>query len=231
MTVEAVLFDWGGTLTPWLTVDTRRIWVEAARRVDPDRAEELGGRLATADGALWQRSKAEFHAFTQEDVFREAGIPLSTAALDTLREEWEHATFTDPQVPGMLAALRERGLSVGILSNTPWPREWHEGWLRRDGVLDSFDGSVFTSEIPWNKPHAEAFRAGMAAIGVTRPQSCVYVGDRLFEDVWGPQQLGMRAVHIPHSVIPPEQGGHTQGVPDATIQELAELAAVLDSWA
>ena len=32
--------------------------------------------------------------------------------------------------------------------------------------------------------------------------NAVYVGDRIFEDVWGPQQIGMRAIWIPHSDLP-----------------------------
>ena len=26
MTVEAVIFDWGGTLTPWHTIDATELW-------------------------------------------------------------------------------------------------------------------------------------------------------------------------------------------------------------
>ncbi len=46
---------------------------------------------------------------------------------------------------------------------------------------------------------------------------CVYVGDRLFDDVWGAQQAGMRAIHVPLSNIPREQVGHTEGEPDAVV--------------
>ena len=43
----------------------------------------------------------------------------------------------------------------------------------------------------------------------------VFVGDRLFDDIWGARNAGMRAVHLPHSDIPAEQVGHTVGEPDA----------------
>jgi putative hydrolase of the HAD superfamily len=65
---------------------------------------------------------------------------------------------------------------------------------------------------------------------MTDPARCLFVGDRLFDDVWGAQNVGMRAVHIPHSAIPAEQIGHTEGVPDATVHRLAELPALIDSW-
>ena len=118
-----------------------------------------------------------------------------------------------------------------MLSNTIWPRAWHEGFFRRDGVLDLVDGDVYTSEIPWTKPSPLAFEAAMSAVGATDPARCVYVGDRLFDDVWGATNAGMRAVHVPHSRIPGDQVGHTEGTPDATVETLAEVAAVVARWA
>jgi len=46
-----------------------------------------------------------------------------------------------------------------------WPRSAHERVFLRDQVLDLIDGAVYSSEIPWIKPHPEAFRAGDAAVG------------------------------------------------------------------
>ena len=100
----------------------------------------------------------------------------------------------------------------------------------RDGVHDLLDGAVYTSEILHTKPHPEAFLAAMRAVGVSEPSQCLFVGDRLFDDVWGAQNVGMRAVHLPHSAIPVEQVGHTEGTPDATIQRLSELPALIDTW-
>jgi putative hydrolase of the HAD superfamily len=40
----------------------------------------------------------------------------------------------------------------------------------------------------------------------------------------------MRAAHIPHSAIPANQIGHTEGTPDATVHRLAELLPLIDSW-
>ena len=111
-----------------------------------------------------------------------------------------------------------------MLSNTIWPRAWHEGFFRRDGVLDLIDGAVYTSEIPWTKPSPQRLQAAMdGGRRAPNPSRCVYVGDRLFDDVWGAQQAGMRAIHVPHSTIPEDQRGHTDGTPDAVAQRLAEI--------
>ncbi len=70
----------------------------------------------------------------------------------------------------------------------------------------------------------------MDAVGASDPARCVYVGDRLFDDVWGAQNAGLRAIHVPHSDIPPEQVGHTEGVPDAVAHRLADVLAIVDGW-
>ena len=117
-----------------------------------------------------------------------------------------------------------------MLSNTIWPREWHEGFFRRDGVLDLIDGDVYTGEVPWTKPSPHAFRAALDAVGATDPARCVYVGDRLFDDVYGAQHAGLRAIHVPHSRIPAEQVGHTEGRPDAVVERLRDVADVVWRW-
>src|SRR5262244_2219670 len=66
--------------------------------------------------------------------------------------------------------------------------------------------------------YTEAFRAAMAAVGMTDPASCIFVGDRPYDDIYGAKRLGMRGVLIPNSEVPPHDGV----VPDAIITRLAE---------
>ena len=128
------------------------------------------------------------------------------------------------------AVAAELGVKVGVLSNTIWPREWHVGFFERDGVHHLVDGDVYSSEIPWTKPSPHAFHAAMEAVGVGDPAACVYVGDRLFDDVWGARNAGMRAIHVPLSRIPATQVGHTEGEPDASITSLLEIPAIVRRW-
>ena len=119
---------------------------------------------------------------------------------------------------------------VGVLSNTIWPRAWHRGFFERDGVLDLIDADVYTSEIPWTKPAPEAFGAAVEALGLSDPTRCVYVGDRLFDDIWGARNAGLKSIHIPLSNIPRQQVGHTEGEPDAVVHALSEIATVVAEW-
>ena len=235
MGVEAVIFDWGGTLTPWHTVDIRLGWRDVARVLDPHRVEELAGRFLAAETALWDRARIDHVAATLDEVFAmaeltEAEDEIGRHAVTRLFRFWEPHTHTDPQVKPLFHELRERHIKVGVLSNTLWPRAEHDQIFARDGVLDLIDATVYSSELPWVKPHPEAFGAVLRALDVTDPSRAVYVGDRLFEDVHGAQAAGLRAVHVPHSDIPDHQLGHTQGVPDAVVQRLADLLPVIDAW-
>ena len=227
---QAVIFDWGGTLTPWHTIDFVDESVTLAAAAVGAEEAVAAEALRAAGSSIWARSRDEHTSATIADIFDEAGLTHDTALLTTYRDFWEPHTLTDPDVVPLFTRLREDGVRVGVLSNTVWPRDWHEGWFRRDDVLPLIDGSVYSSEIPWTKPAPEAFRAAMAAVGVDDPAACVFVGDRLFDDIWGAANVGMRTVHVPHSDIPREQVGHTEGRPDATVHTLADVYDVVAAW-
>jgi putative hydrolase of the HAD superfamily len=231
-TVEAVIFDWGGTLTRWHDVDFHAESLALAQAVvnahhDPD---EITARLLRAGEVVWGRSRDHQQSSTVADLFAEAGLEHDPELLAAYYDFWDPHTRTDPEVGPLFEALRADGIRVGVLSNTIWPRAFHEAIFDRDGVRHLIDGDVYTSEIPWTKPSPRAFGAAMAAVGVTDPGRCVYVGDRLFDDIWGAHNAGMRAIHVPLSTIPPSQVGHTEGDPDAVVHRLAEIHAVVAGW-
>ncbi|MGY2704170.1 HAD family hydrolase [Nocardioides sp. HB32] len=232
MTVRAVIFDWGGTLTAWHDVDFHAESLALAQAVvNVDHEVEVSqARLHEANQAIWGRSRDHQQSSTLAYLFTEAGLEHDPDLLTAYYEFWEPHTRTDPEVGPLWEGLRAEDIRVGVLSNTIWPRAWHEGFFRRDGVHHLIDGDVYTSEIPWTKPSPHAFRAAMAAVGVDDPATCVYVGDRLFDDVYGARSVGMRAIHIPLSRIPAEQVGHTEGDPDAVVHRLAEIADVVRAW-
>jgi putative hydrolase of the HAD superfamily len=230
--VEAVLFDWGGTLTRWHDVDFHAEAFALARAVVDSHhgEEEITTRLLAAGDVVWGRSRDHQQSATIADLFDEAGLDHDPELLHAYYEFWEPHTATDPEVRPTWEALRTMGLKVGVLSNTVWPREWHRGFFERDGVLDLVDGDLYTSEVPWTKPSPDAFRAAASAVGVDDPSRCVYVGDRLFDDIWGATNAGMRAIHVPHSSIPANQVGHTEGTPHAVVQRLGEIPDVVRTW-
>ena len=234
--VEAVVFDWGGTLTPWHTIDLGAQWrsYTLAHPGHIVEAEALAERIMEAERRAWARTREDGGSARIAEILAEAGVdtdhPGHEAAQAAYEEFWEPHTFTDPEVAPVFAGLRERGIKVGVLSNTIWSREYHEAVFRRDGVLELIDAAVYSSEIEHAKPHPGAFRAAVAAVGVSDPARCVYVGDRAFEDIHGAQRAGLRAVLVPHSDIPAEQQVPVDVHPDAVVQRLLDLLPVVDAW-
>ncbi len=233
MSIEAVIFDWGGTLTRWHDIDFHEESLALAHAVrDAGEHEHRihAAALHAAGAAVWGRSRDHQRSATVADLFTEAGLDHDPALLNAYYEFWEPHTYTDSGVGPLFQQLRTAGVKVGVLSNTIWPRQWHRDFFQRDGVLGLIDGDVYSSEIPWTKPSPEAFGAAMAAVGVSDPSACVYVGDRLYDDIWGAQRAGMRAIHVPHSDIPASQVGHSEGEPDGVAHRLSDVWTIIAPW-
>lgn len=239
--IDAVIFDWGGTLAPWVVMDHLTAWRAYADVLypgDPERAAPVAAALLAAEQGRWNLVRDEHRAFRLDQVIADATAAVAGGAdpldrpdaLAAFREVWTAASHTRPEVAPMLGELRERGLALGVLSSTGWPGSWHEEFLRRDGVLELFDGCVWSSDLEWTKPHPAAFTAAMAAVGVRDPARCVYVGDRLYDDIHGAKQVGMRAVFVPHSVIPAEQLVAVDVEPDAVLDSLVDLPGLIAEW-
>jgi putative hydrolase of the HAD superfamily len=233
--LRAVIFDWGGTLTPWHTVDPEEQWRVFARHVhaEEELAASLAARILAAEEAAWGRGRRDHSSARMHEILAQAGIDEGElhheAALTAYREYWEPHTFTDGQVRPLWEGLRDRGIRVGVLSNTIWSGDYHRAVFERDGVLDLIDAAVYSSEIAWTKPHPEAFRAAAAALAV-EPSEAAYVGDRLFEDVHGSQAAGMRAIWVPHSKIPVAQQVSVDVTPDGVAHELLDILDIVDGW-
>lgn len=232
---RAVIFDWGGTLTPWHTFDLEEQWRVFARQVHAEEGQALllAARILAAEDAAWVRCRTDHSSARLHEILAEAGFDEGDlrreAALAAYREFWAPHTFTDGQVRPLWEGLRERGVLVGVLSNTIWAGDYHRAVFERDGVLDLIDADIYSSELAWTKPHPEAFRAAAAALCV-EPSQAVYVGDRPFEDIHGSQLAGMRAIWVPHSEIPVAQQVTVDVTPDGVAHELLDILDILDGW-
>lgn len=244
--IEAVVFDWGGTLTPWHEIDLGEQWRVFAREIhgvavdspevtaaDLAAAHALSERVSAVEESAWRRGRSDHSSAHLDDILAEAGLDPEhdrhLLALAAYRRFWEPHTHTDPQVRPLWEGLRARGLRIGVLSNTIWSRAYHREVFARDGVLELIDGDVYSSEIHVVKPHAAAFHAVCEALGVA-PARAVYVGDRIYEDVHGPQQAGMRAIWIPHSTLPSNQQVVVDATPDAVATTLLDVLGIVDRW-
>lgn len=236
MTIQAVVFDWGGTLTPWHNVDLTELWLGYSEIYDPANAKQLAESLSHGEQSRWSRqfeTNGEIGTGILESLFHESGVDTSSAlhskALARFLSGWDPHTYTDSDAIELLEGLRGRGIKTAVLSNTMWPREHHEAVLQRDGVLHLFDYLLFTSETPTGKPHQSVFADVLYNLDVL-PEHAAFVGDRLFDDIHGAQSIGMRGIWIPHSNIPASQSSDLGIIPDATVHRLSEVMDVVAAW-
>ena len=236
MTVEAVVFDWGGTLSIYADIELIDMWHLAAdhlaRETGRD-AGELRDKLLAAELRYWQSVGETQHTGTLGDILaaesRALGLDVTAAVISEAAQRhldaWTPHIKHHPDAALALTELRARGLKIGLLSNTHWPESFHEHFLERDGLASLIDVRAYTSNMTHSKPHRVAFEHVLGRLGV-EPARAVMVGDRPVDDVWGAQQLGMRGVWRPHDLAP--KLGDVK--PDAVIEHLSELPQLIAAW-
>lgn len=235
MTVEAVVFDWGGTLSEFVSAELVDAWRLAARHLAPDREEELTRRLVAVEDAFWASTATDQRSGTLADLLGAAAAELGLDVAEALLEEaalrhldaWTPHIRHDSDAGPTLVALRQRGLRIGLLSNTHWPRHFHERFLERDGLVGLIDARLYTSEMPFQKPHPSAFLAACEALGLDDPGRVVFVGDRPWDDITGARRSGMRTVLRPNRLIAEVDAAER---PDATIERLPDLVPLVEAW-
>jgi len=231
--IEAVVFDWGGTLSTWADIDLADMWRLAARHLDPAREDDLTELLIAVEQRSWDRVRHDQKATTLAALLAEAteasGLDVAAAVIEEAAsghlEAWSpHIVHAEDAAP-TLAACRGLNLRTGLLSNTHWPREFHERFLARDGLDQLLDVRIYTSELKRTKPHPLAFKAVLDALDVPASRT-VFVGDRPYDDIFGAQSLGMRTVLMAGRPV----DTYDAVKPDATISTLSELIGVIDEW-
>lgn len=100
------------------------------------------------------------------------------------------ALFPDTQPA--LAALKARGVRLGLVSN-------FDGRLvpicRGLGIADSFDVIVMSGRAGYAKPDPRIFRLALDGLGV-QPSEALHVGDSPSDDIAGATAAGLRALLV-----------------------------------
>jgi len=230
--VKAALFDVGDTLVEGWDPDYRvlaraavaahygeREWYDAFFAADHEAAEP--------EEPIRQQTLA-----MMERWFREQRVPLDGLDLDRVRSLCSVPLDTVARLTaGASEALRwckANDLRVVLVTNTLWrgDDEVREDW-RRFGLGDLIDGVVSSYSVGWRKPHRAMFDRALELAGA-RPGEAFMVGDRMRADIWGARQVGMRSVLRRTVGLAPQTA--VDVVPDAVVDSLAELAAVVSPW-
>jgi putative hydrolase of the HAD superfamily len=233
MSVDAVVFDWGGTLSTFAEVELIDMWRLAARHFDAQREHEICERLHAVETATFARSTTDQRSATLRQILEQASAELGLDVTEAVLEEagthyldaWTPHIVHEADAVATLSELKRRGLKTGLLSNTHWPRAFHEHFLERDGLADLLDVRLYTSELTHMKPHPSVFHEALRQLEVHSPANAVFVGDRLHDDVFGGRQAGLRTVWRRNDFVP-----RFDVEPDAVIDTLSELPEVLERW-
>ncbi len=153
--------------------------------------------------------------------------PAVDECAQEIYREWaacRHFTLYEDALPA-LRALRERGLKLGLISNT------HRSL---DSLCSHFElgeliaAVVSSCEHGYNKPHPSIFRTALERLAVA-PEEAVMVGDSYRHDIEGARTVGMRGVLLRRPGRRPiDDGyGHAVSVEVPVIASLSELPALL----
>lgn len=107
-------------------------------------------------------------------------------------DEWaEHRHFLlYDDVPAALTVVRERGIRIGLISNSHRCLASFQSHFDLDGLIAV---SVSSSDHGFMKPHPSIFRAALELMQVPATDA-VMVGDSLAHDIVGARQAGMRGI-------------------------------------
>ncbi len=112
---------------------------------------------------------------------------------------------------------------LGVIANQP---SSVRGAMERDGLVGYFEVWGVSDDLGLHKPDPRLFAHVLYLAGVAPPHA-VMVGDRLDYDVRPAKSTGMRAVWVLRGEAPDEPTPEQLAEPDACVDSLAELPAVL----
>lgn len=239
--LEAVLFDYGHTLIyfdeqPHAALhdayeDVNHLLATALSREVPA-AEVLIENISLAVDAAIQRDYAAGRveeveiATVYDTAFRALGLELAPEVIERVMEMeqdgWLSSVHVGPDVIATLTHLRTAGLRLGVVSNAAYRPRLMQRQVAALGLARYFDSLTFSSEVGLRKPHPAIYQDALAKLRVA-PGRTLFVGDRLKEDVRGPQALGMRAVLLREW----RRDNDSEGA-DYVIDRLGQLPAIVD---
>ena len=238
--VRGLLFDLGGTLFSYhLGPEMGRAIFEAAEALGIEARKRDIGRAWGECNAETMRAFAELDYFLHRDLFDrtleafaarfDRSVPAEVAdrfAAAQTRAVVDHLPIRDDTLD-TLAALKERGLYLSIVSNIDdaqlVPLVEKHGL---DALLDDWTSS---EEARSCKPHTGIYHYSLEKGGLGAHEA-LFVGDSLHHDVAGASAAGLRAVHIADraGAAPLSQGLEITAEPDYTIGALTELLGIVD---
>lgn len=214
--ILAVTFDVGNTLIePWPSVGHVYAEVAGAHGCGNFSAEELDRRFHAAfrNHGKAVNTRSDWSSIVDETFAGLLSELPSGTFFPKLYERFAQAdawrVFDD--VTPTLAALRQRGLKLGVISN--WDDRLRS-LLESLQFTDWFDSIVLSCEVGASKPATAVFETAVQQLGMPAA-AILHVGDSFEMDVEGARNAGLNAVQIERNA------SHTAGI--KSLRDLASL--------
>jgi len=207
---QAVFFDFGDTLFRRASGAGAIVEIGAARDcpIDPGAAtalwESIHERARSPEEITLARDLSpEAHRREWTRLFSAADVLLPGMGRALYERETDPEKWIPyPDAEGCLERLKERGLSIAVVSDTGWDIR---AVFARRGFDRFIDAWVLSYEHGAVKPAPALFRAACEALGV-EPRQALMVGDNPATDG------GAVAAAVPTLILPPVEPGAPRGL-------------------
>lgn len=205
--IQAVLFDFGGTLFDYETVapGERESIIDLVRwaEVTVEPREVLRAYRGALKQVFYEYLPRPY--YLHRDLFRdvlqtmarELGVSFTEEQFARYRQsQWqrrERDFILRAGVIDTLTTLRERGCHLGIVSNIDDDQLGH--MMELSGLQQHFDSILSSEQAQSCKPDSRIFAEALRR-AVCAPEATFFVGDSLQQDIPGANRAGMQSVLI-----------------------------------
>ena len=132
----------------------------------------------------------------------------------------------EPGLPELLQGFRQRGLALGVVSNTFIPAKALDRHLSSAGLIDLLPMRVYSCDVRYRKPDRRIFRIALERLG-TAAEATMFVGDNLRADIAGANRAGLISVLKDRTGL--VRTRFTR--PAHRVRALSELTPIVDRYA
>ncbi len=225
--LRAILFDVGGPI-----VDERPDYLNSSVVVRQLIQEELGRDVSEQEieEARQQAIVSWSPSFTKSVLWY--FLKPNVVKTQELYDEAIKQIFTHRDDVTLMEGIEEIipklavDYKLALAGNQP---EFMKGKLVRTGLLEHFSSTVLSVDLGIQKPDSRFFLEICDRID-TPPENCCMIGDRLDNDIYPANVLGMRTIWVqigPHAVQHPRI---PEDVPDAIVEHMLDVHKIIREW-
>lgn len=239
MKYRAVLFDLGSTLieyenSDWHTlgkqgvIEAYPLLKSAFPQISP--VDQFGPTFYLYLKEILDTERADHSEFDLYELCQKVFARMNLISRDGLIEKFVHTYYQpiarqitmEKGAPEILKAIKDAGLTIGLVSNTIFPVKYHLGEMTQFGLLKYFDFTIFSCAVKTRKPGSKIFQMALE-MAKSEPGQTVFIGDRFDADIIGAKNSGMAAVWKYHD----KRENPDNVIPDYSITELDELHEII----